>query len=315
MSWEDILRGHEDEDNPHIQTFREKGAKTSQRLKVIGEKKRKKGQKNIRDYPLRERSLRRVDINPVATTAAHYISRVIQNIVTQTDESHRSKLFDDHPDDYQDVWKNNPKLEDMAEGRLTLDQLFQQSKFKYPDHFEYKHTFMEEKGEGEKDKWGNLKEIKIPDDILAKVSDKANYKISWDAQYEWHGDKSTFAETMSELLERSSAFDSFLEMLSRTLANNLKLRYTKAGFLSEPQYTDEHTHSTRYWGIDNNGIVYVVGSREYEKEKGPKIYPTVTRQGKEQILKPDNRRNRHQGDVPEKKRKEAANWKDKVKMQ
>jgi len=311
MSWKDILKGHEEENHPHIQTFREKGAKTSHRLKVIGEKKRKKGQKNWRDYPLREGSWRGDSRNPIGPFVGHYIFRTIKNIVTQTDESHRSKLFDDHPDDYQDVWKNNPKLEDMAEGRLTLDQLFQQSNFEYPDHFTYKYTFMEEKGEGEKDKWGNLKEIKIPDDILAKISDKANYKVSWDSQY----DESTFAETISEKLERSGLYDYFLEAVSKSLDDNVVVRYTKPGFLSEPQYTDEHTYSTRYWGIDKNAMVYVVGSMEHEKEEGPKIYPTVTRQGKEQILKPDNRRNRHQGDVPEKKRKEAANWKDKVKMQ
>ena len=41
-------------------------------------------------------------------------------------------------------------------------------------------------------------------------------------------------------------------------------------------------------------------SLDYKKEKGPKIYPTVTRQGKEQILSPDDRLNRPQGDVPEK---------------
>ena len=47
MSWEDILRGQEDEDNPHIQTFREKGAKTKDRLKIIGEKKKKKKEQRV----------------------------------------------------------------------------------------------------------------------------------------------------------------------------------------------------------------------------------------------------------------------------
>lgn len=299
MSWEDILRGQEDEDNPHIQTFREKGAKTKDRLKIIGEKRRKKGTKSVRDYPLKERSLRRIDDNgPIAAYAAHYISRVIQNIVTQTDESGASKLFDDHPDDHEKVWKDNPKIVDMEEGRLTLDQLWQQSKFEYPEHFEYKHTFLEEKEKGSDVRYYNP--IKIPDDILAKVSNKANWKVTWESRYESHRDKMTFAETVSELLEWSRYLQQFLEQISKSLTNNLAIRYTKPGFLSTPKYSDETEKNERFWGIDNNGIVYVVRSLDYKKEKGPKIYPTVTRQGKEQILSPDDRLNRPQGDVPEK---------------
>ena len=160
MSWKAILKGHEEENHPHIQTFREKGTKDSQRLKVIGEKKRKEGTKGLRVYPIKERGLRTVNMNPVETSVAYSIWKKIGDIAQQADNL-----------------KDNPKLKDMAEGSLTLDQIFQQSNFEYPDDFEYKHNFMEEK-EGERDRWsGELTPIKIPEDILAKVSNKTTTRL------------------------------------------------------------------------------------------------------------------------------------------
>ena len=306
MIWKEILKGHEDEDNPHIQTFREKGTTHKPKLKVTGEKKRKKGTKNVRDYPIRERSFRR-EVDPIAASVSYSIFRVIHNIVKQTQEDGSSKLLDDHPDDYEEVWKNNPKLKDMAEGRLKLDQLFQQSRFEYPDHFEYDTSFMEEKEAKKRGEY--LEPITIPDDIRAKVSNKANYKITWVFSEDTEG--FGFDELISDFLDSNYGMGYFVEKLhdSFTRWPPVKVRYTKPGYLGESK--------GRHWGIDPNGIVYVARSLEYKKEKGEKIYPTVTRQGKEQILNPDDTRNRHQGDVPENRRMAGAEklpyWKKVVK--
>ena len=68
----------------------------------------------------------------------------------------------------------------MEEGRLTLDQLWQQSKFEYPEHLNISTPSLKKRGKSSDVRYYNP--IKIPDDILAKVSNKANYKVTLGSQ-------------------------------------------------------------------------------------------------------------------------------------
>ena len=309
MDWKNMLKGQEDKDDPRIQTFIERGTKTKDRLRMVGEKRKEKGKKNLRDYPYYPdegriaRGYRTQELNPVE-------SEILSSILTATYDTLQKRIASilAETKDGEEI-----DLTPLYDESMTMQNMFEKEKgyFHYPNAYEYKPTFLEEK-EG-MDYWSG--KIRIPEDIRRKASNPTDYNIRWGKMIEVDGEpvgslrdliKTRFPRTMvkgesagisatDRLQKNAELVISTGDRQIRGKPDIMKVQYKKPRMLSEPKYSDEVDKNERFWGIDNNAIIYVIRSPDYRKEKGEKIYPEVVRQDREKTLTPDEMPRRWDG--------------------
>ena len=272
---------------------------------MVGEKRKEKGKKNVRDYPYYPdegriaRGQRMQGLNPVESEILSVVLYATYDTLQKRIASILAKTKDGEEMDLSPLYDESMTMQNMFES--------DRANFHYPNAYTYKPTFLEER-EG-MDYWSS--EIRIPEDIRKKASNPKDYNIRWGKTIFIHEEpvgslrdliKTQFPRTMvkrddtTETLQYKA--EGILQSGSINMERNpdaLKVQYKKPRMLSEPKYTDEMDKNERFWGIDNNAVIYVIRSPDYRKEKGEKIYPEVVRQDRKKTLTPDEMPRRWDG--------------------